>query len=206
MGSRTGGRRSVGWDLYLIVEATSDYTFWNAHLTKHFPKARKVVDNLCSSDPAHAFDRIMEVARVRSFRHIVFLVDEDASPDPAVKVKRLEARLTSLRRTDPHIADRVRVFGVRRCLEAWLLADEEAIRGAFPRCRYRRRGKTDLLIQPKREAKRIHQQAFADSPSWNEIEFARRMVCRVDFQRASQGSVTFAAFWKEMGPVFSAWH
>jgi len=103
------------------------------------------------------------------------------------------------------MAERIKVFGVRRALEAWLLADEEGVGSVLSGVNYRCKGKTDLLSDPKREVRRLYRKQYGTRVPYNEIEFARRMVCKVDFDRASRWSYSMKAFWDSVSTLFNTW-
>jgi len=205
MDPRADRRRPIDPDLYLVVDGDADYTFWRNHLAKHFPRARNAVDNLKGKDPAEEFNRIVHFAERADYAHVVFLTDEDASPDPAIRVRRLRAKLDELRRMDRKIANRVRVFGVRRGLECWFLADEKAVREAFPRSRYRCKARTDSLTDPKSLVRQMYEKAYGSNYAWSEVGFACKMACKIEFIRASKWSSSLYAFWREMGKPFANW-
>lgn len=205
MATRARRRRSIGRNLCLIVDGRSDRVFWNHHLKEHFPRAAHKVHNLEGSDPVAQFDRIVEEAIALGCAYVVFLTDEDASPDPAIRVKRLKKKISELQARNRRLANKVKVFGVRPCLEAWFLADDKAIRSVLTKTKYRCKRKTDALTNPKATARRLYEQQYRKDYSWTPDGFAAEMVCKIDFDRAAKWSDSLKAFWREMGETFAKW-
>ena len=185
------------------VEGPSDRIFWDKLLHKSFSpavrfdvRAMKDRARLIRSTPA-----LLESFRGLHYAAGFILVDRDKDPcieailhlfDAAV---RPEARLPVEQR---YLSICVAIRG----FEAWLLADESAIKELLPNARYNAPNETASL-NPKETLRTLWRQQYGSNAAINKIDFAKRAAPRFDPASAQMRSASFRYFWSRMTTVCS---
>jgi len=189
--------------LYLVVDGPSDAVFWTKQARGHYPGIVLKVHDLNRRTPAGEFDKIIADAKDMNYDYVLFLTDEDADPDPRANVTAIAERIQALKKDDPTAAGRVKAFGVCRGLEGWLLSDAAAINRVFPRADFKLKGKTDSISDCKGEVQqKVYKRQYGQAHPFTEREFAGKMACQVNFDRAAQCSDSLASFWASMRHIF----
>lgn len=185
------------------VEGPSDRIFWDKLLHKSFSpavrfdvRAMKGRAQLIRSTPA-----LLESFRGLHYAAGFILVDRDKDPcieailhlfDAAV---RPEARLPVEQRY-------LSICAAIRGFEAWLLADESAIKELLPNARYNAPNETASL-NPKETLRTLWRKQYGSNAAINKIDFVKRAAPRFDPASAQIRSASFRYFWSRMTTVCS---
>ena len=89
-----------------------------------------------------------------------------------------------------------------RGFEAWLLADESAIKELLPNAQYDAPNETASL-NPKETLRTLWRQQYGSNAAINKIDFAKRVAPRFDPASAQTRSASFRYFWSRMTTVCS---
>ncbi len=124
-------------------------------------------------------------------RKIFFVLDQEDDPCPPATAQRLASVLSE--------AD-VEVCVVARMLEAWLLADSEAVQKATGQSF--RSTPTDTITDPALELKNLF---FKKNKQWyTEVEMARAVGRYFHLERAAKGNHSAARFLRKIGGLIAA--
>ncbi len=168
----------------LIVPGPSDELFWKGLLR------RGLLPQVSSIKQAGGDDRMIRDAgeHLAQGRRIgatpLFLPDLDTHPCVDSLRQSFQARSTG-----------AQIVAVRRAIEAWYLADEDAIRSLLPKVNWNCRGSTDALQSPKQVLADLYRRHHAPKArSYTPREFAGRMGPIFVPQRAAQHSASLRRF------------
>ena len=173
---------------FLVVEGRSDMDFWITVLRRHCPRARPTV-RAAGGKPAMLREAATFVrqARQAGCPLTIFIVDQDKDASADDTAKRFREKL--------HRGAPVVVGVATRKLEAWALADERAVRAAFPQSRYRRAGETEKLGNPERDLDRYVRRHFSPhAVKYEKTIHVPNIAEHFDLKRAQQGSRSLRAF------------
>lgn len=177
------------------VEGPSDLHFWNKVLPKHFPRWRfdvrmmKNRDKLIRESP-----KLLEAFRSLHYEAGFVLVDLDDDPCVAQIVSMFETSIQQHRESHARLERFLHVCVTKKELEAWLLADAQAIRAVIPGSDYEAPG--DTATYGKGKLLRHMRAVQGRHAAFNEIAFARDMAPKFSPARARKCSASFEYFWE----------
>ena len=186
------------------VEGPSDLKFWNKVLHKHFPGVRFDIRNMKNCGALiRETPRLLNLFRSLHYDAAFILTDRDKiahdktrCPGPVIAQfgteVQVEARRSKLER---YLSICVAIRG----LEAWFLADADAIRNVLPKATYVMPDKTDG-IDAGEQIKGLWRQQHGRI-AFNKIDFAERMSVPFDPDIAREHSDSFAYFWQRISDV-----
>lgn len=177
------------------VEGPSDRIFWEKLLRRRFRRVNFHVWNMGNRHRLiREAPRLIETFRGAHFHCVFIIVDRNDTPcvsavfeefDPAVRV---EARRPLPERS-------VFVCVAIKELEAWYLADGQAINNILPRSLYTEPPDT-ATMGAERELKRLWSLHY--NTAFNKLDFAAQMAAAFDPQRAQRHSKSFTYFWSHL--------
>ncbi|MBC7225770.1 MAG: DUF4276 family protein [Thermoflexales bacterium] len=132
--------------------------------------------------------RHLDVLRRSGFERIFFVLDQETDPCPPATAKRLDSV-----RSEPDVV----ICVAARMLEAWLLADNEAIQRATGLPGWS--GLTDSLPDPVSELKDLFFQKYGHW--YTKMEMARRVGRYFQLERAADRNRSAARFWRKLNEL-----
>jgi hypothetical protein len=186
------------------VEGPSDFKFWHKVLHKHFPGVRFDIRNMKSCGALiRETPRLLESFRSLHYDAAFILTDRDKiaddttrCPGPVIAQFGTEIQ-TEARRAKPerYLSICVAIRG----LEAWYLADENAIKAVLKDVTYNAPEKTDG-IDPKKNIEELWHQQHGKA-AFNKIDFATIIAGPFSPETARKHSDSFAYFWQRISHV-----
>ena len=175
------------------VEGPSDRTFWDKVLHKHFRGVRFDVRNMKNRcQLIRETPRLLETFRGAHYAAGFILLDRDDTPCSTGVIDEFDRHIQSEARRP--IEQRYLFICVAiRELEAWLLADAQAITAILPTAQYTPPPETAVL-NAEVEIKGLWRQHHG-SAAFNKIDFARRMAPKFSPTEAQKRSSSFTHFW-----------
>lgn len=118
------------------VEGPSDREFWNKVLRKYFPKTRFDIRNMKNRDKLiRETPRLLEAFRSLRYNAAFIVVDRNDTPCPTAVIDEFEELVRQEARKP--VSERYLFICVAiRELEAWLLADGQAVNTVLPKASY----------------------------------------------------------------------
>ena len=175
------------------VEGPSDRTFWDKVLHKHFRGVHFDVRNMKNRcQLIRETPRLLETFRGAHYAAGFVLLDRDDTPCATAVINEF----------DPHIQSEARrpldqrylfICVAIRELEAWFLADAQAITSILPAVQYTPPQETAVL-NAEVTLKGLWRQHHGNA-AFNKIDFAGRMAPQFSPMAAQQRSSSFAHFW-----------
>lgn len=178
----------------VVVEGASDEVFWEKVLNREFAQQCrfKVLNRKGRTRVIQSAADFVDSCRRGGYASIFFLVDLDDSPCAAA-VRGLFAE--SVRQAASAVEERVvHICIARREFEAWMLADEEALRAVLPNCGYHCEEPTDSIGAASKLTELLQTDRGA-AVGFRKPAFARELAPYFSRQRAIQWSRSFAYFW-----------
>ncbi|MDE0023610.1 MAG: DUF4276 family protein [Spirochaetaceae bacterium] len=185
------------------VEGASERTFWTKVLHKNFRGIRFDVRNLKNKERLiRATPQLLETFRSLHYSAGFILVDRHRDPcttavfDLFDSATRKEAR----RKVDErYLFICVAIKG----LEAWYLADQQAINALLPRAGYVAPEETATL-NPKQQLNELWKKQFGRTSAPNKVGFADMIAPRFDPVEGRKRSASFDYFWAHMSDASMA--
>jgi len=175
------------------VEGPSDRVFWDKVLHKHFRRLRFDIRNMKDRDKlVRETPRLLETFRDAHYKAGFILVDRDAFPCVSSVLNEFDG-LVQKEARKPLGQRFLFVCVAIRELEAWLLADGNAIVSVLPDVGYAAPSETGDLNAEKKLKDLWRKQH--GGPSLNKIDFAKSIAPQFDPGEASLHSVSFRYFW-----------
>lgn len=178
------------------VEGPSDRTFWNKVLHKYFKSTR--FDVRVMKDRARLIretPRLLEAFRDARYSAGFILVDRDDSPCPIAVVGEFEPGIQVEARKP--VEERFLFICVAvRALEAWFMADEDAIRAVLEGARYSVPEDTGAT-NAGGQLVALWRQKYP-SAAFNKIDFANRIAPKFSPRKARRHSPSFKHFWERL--------
>lgn len=178
------------------VEGPSDKHFWDKVLHKHFRSHRFDVRNMKNRDKLiRETPRLLDQFRSLRYQAGFILVDKDDDPCVSSVVGLFDEQIRKMRESEK--AGRfLHVCVAIRDLEAWYLADEEAINKVIREAAYQ--APTDTRNLSKGKLRKLYKQTLGQNASFNEIDFAKKVGPAFSPSRAREHSASFRYFWETM--------
>ncbi len=174
--------------LFLVVEGPSDKHLWDATLRSHCAGAQfKIQVTHGKQKMLRKPAGLVRQANLKGYELTVFILDQDKDPSADDTAQSLKS---ALGRAGPA------VIGVAvRNVESWLLADEEAIRAAFPDSWYTRKGMTDGIARPDvRLSDCVRRHSDGRLGEYRKTRDAPQIAEHFDPKRAQNGSRSLRQF------------
>jgi len=186
------------------VEGPSDFKFWNKVLHKHFPNVRFDIHNMKNSGALiRETPRLLDLFRSLHYDAGFILTDRDKiahdttrCSGPAIEqfgeAMQAEARKP---KSERYLSVCIAIRG----LEAWFLADANAIRSVLPAVTYAVSDKTDGINAGEKIT--LLWRSEHGKIAFNKIDFAEKIAAPFDPEIAREHSDSFAYFWQRMSEV-----
>jgi hypothetical protein len=178
------------------VEGPSDREFWNKVLHKHFPKTKFDIRNMKNRDNLiRETPRLLDAFRSLRYNAAFIIVDRDDTPCPAAVIDEFDETVRQEARK-PSSERYLFICVAIRELEAWLLADGNAINAVLPKASYALPKETGD-IGAERLLKKLWREQHGQI-AFNKINFARSLAPKFKPERASKHSASFKYFWNRI--------
>ena len=186
------------------VEGPSDFKFWHKVLHKHFPGVRFDIHNMKNSGALiRETPRLVNLFRSLHYDAAFIVTDRDKiahdntrCPEPVLAQFENEVQ-TEARK--PRVERYLSICVSIRGLEAWFLADANAIRTVLPKVVYESPTKTDG-IDTGEQIKALWRNRHGRI-AFNKIDFAEQIAVPFDPDSAREHSDSFAYFWQRISEV-----
>ena len=178
----------------VAVEGPSDRKFWDKVLHKHCQGVRFDIRNMKNrANLVRAGATLLDAFRSAHYDAALFLVDRDRDPCVTAVIDQFEPAVQEEARKP---ADERFLFicVAVRGLEAWFLADDQAVRSVFPSARYDPPEDTAAL-NPKKTLRRLWQEQYGSRVAVNKLSLAQRLASKFGPARARVRSASFDHFW-----------
>ncbi|MEW6050103.1 MAG: DUF4276 family protein [Candidatus Zixiibacteriota bacterium] len=178
------------------VEGPSDLRFWTKVLHKHLPHVKFDVRNMKNrSRLIRETNRLLESFRHLHYNSCLVLLDRDSAPCNSEVLSEFDELVRS-EATKPLTERYLHILIAVRELEAWYLADEQAIQTVFPNQDYQAPHDTSEL-NAERVISSFWKSEFGGS-ALNKIELAGLISPKFSPQRAMECSTSFMHTWKRI--------
>jgi hypothetical protein len=186
------------------VEGPSDLKFWHKILHKHFPGIQFDIRNMKNCGALiRETPRLLDSFRSLRYDAAFILTDRDKitddntrCPGPVIAQFGQEMQVEARKPTEERYLS---ICVAIRGLEAWFLADANAIRSVLPVVNYEVSGKTDGMNAGEQITGLWHSQH--GKAAFNKIDFAEKISAHFDPYIASLHSDSFAYFWQRISDV-----
>jgi hypothetical protein len=181
----------------VVVEGPSDKVFWEKVLNREFaPQILfKVMSKNGRSKVVESAPFFLDACRRGGYAGIFFLVDLDDTPCVAAVRELFDGRL--LVKAPEDSAFFIHICVAKKEFEAWLLADEEAIREVLPNAGYVGHEFTDELGAERKLKELLHLDRGAGA-GFRKPGFAREVAPYFIAARAMARSHSFTYFWNKV--------
>lgn len=184
----------------VAVEGPSDKAFWDKILKKYFTQDEFFVRNMgCRTKLIRETPRLVENYRALNCQAVFIILDRDKTP----------CYRAVIREFDPSIQNEVRkpvllrylfIFVAVRELEAWYLADEQAIKAILGSPDYSAPEDTGSLGSEGILKKFWKQHCYC---ALNKISFAKEMAAHFQPSRAARHSRSFSLVWDRIPMILT---
>ncbi len=182
----------------IAVQGPSDREFFDKVLHKHFHGITFDVRNLKSQ---HKLIRqapaLLETFRGAGYCAGFILVDRDDSTCISAVFKLFDKTIQETAR-QPRDSRYLHICVAIRELEAWYLADSQAIAAIFPKASYSSAEETGSL-NAEAKIRDIWQQQYGSCSAVNKIDLAKTISTKFHPAKAQTRSKSFAYFWNMLG-------
>lgn len=181
------------------VEGPSDRQFWNKVLHKHFRGVRFDIRNMSNKgNLIRRTPELLETFRNCHYEAGFILIDQDNAPCVKAVINTFGENIREEARKPLNKRFLFVCVAIRE-LEAWLLADEVAVRIVLPHSGYKVCRETGELNAEKK-LKELWRKHYPTA-SLNKIQFAQSMAAKFQPDRASRRSKSFKHFWSRIYPI-----
>ena len=183
------------------VEGPSDFKFWHKVLHKHFPGVRFDIHNMKNSGALiRETPRLLNLFRSLHYDAAFIITDRDKiahdntrCPGPALAQFGDEAQSEARKpKSERYLSICVAIRG----LEAWFLADANAIRTVLTKVAYETPTKTDGIDAGEQITALWRNQH--GKIAFNKIDFAEQIAAPFNPDRAREHSDSFSYFWQRI--------
>lgn len=202
MGAGCPGRRSL--KIGVGVEGPSDRTFLSKILHREFQGIQFDIRSMNNRDKLvrRAYD-LTDAFRSLHYPFSVILVDRDNDPCVSVTIDNFDRRVVTAARA-PIVQRDVFICVAVVELEAWYLADEEAIRLVIPGVPYSAPPETGHVGAEGMLRRLWIKSGQQGSPGGSKRGLAQAIGQHFDPQRARRNSKSFAYFWDRVTAAVNA--
>lgn len=184
------------------VEGPSDKEFWEKVLHKHHRGLRFDIRNMKNRTKLiSATPRLVESFRSAGCQRCIILIDRDSEPCPRSVIELFDPLIIA-EATQPPAERFVSIVVAVRELEAWYLADSEAVRAVLPEATVEDHPDTDVIGAEGKLRSYWQEQYEVGTP--NKIDFARSIAPKFNPTRAAQSSTSFSYFWNRLDLLLTA--
>lgn len=177
------------------VEGPSDRIFWNGVLPRRFRHVAFDIWNMGNRPRLiREAPRLIETFRGAHYDATFIIVDRDDTPCVTAVLDEFDPIVQAEARRPVKERDVFVCVAIKE-LEAWYLADAEAINTILPRSSYEAPADT-AHIGAERELKKFWRLHY--DTALNKLDFARQMMNVFDPSRAQAHSNSFHYFWKQV--------
>lgn len=176
------------------VEGPSDLQFWNKVLPKHFPHWRFDVRMMKNRDKLiRETPKLLDTFRSLHYRAGFILVDLDDDPCVTHIVSLFDPVIQQHRKNFERDSRFLHICVTKKELEAWFLADAQAIHAVIQGSDYQ--APADTSTYGKGKLRRHIRAMEGRRAAFNEIAFARDIAPKFSPNRARKCSNSFEYFW-----------
>lgn len=183
------------------VEGPSDKAFWDKVLHKHFRGVRFDVRSMKNRDKLiRSAPELITQFKDLQYDRCLFVLDRDSDPCPTAVIERFEPGVVAEARGP--VATRFASVAVAiKELEAWYLADAEAIHAVLPDATYHAEPNTDVIGAEGRLRALWREQH--GTAALNKIDFAKSIAPKFQPDRARSRSPSFSYFWDRLNALLT---
>lgn len=175
------------------VEGISDKMFWDKILHKHFQGHRFDIRNMkCVSKLVRNTPTLVDSFRSLHYDFAFIIIDADDAVSASEVLTTFSDDIQS--EAQKPLNDRyLHIFVACRDMEAWFLADQNAINTLLPKCNYTVPASTDTL--GRKDLIKLWKTQYGRKASFNTPNFAEKMAPLFDPTVATNHSCSFSHTW-----------
>lgn len=183
------------------VEGPSDKHFWDKVLHKHFRKHKFDVRSMNNREKLiRETPRLLDQFRSLRYEAGIILLDKDDDPCISSVIALFDEQIRNTRKSPKH-SRFLHLCVATRDLEAWYLADKEAINKVISGADYESPADTRSLS--KGRLRKLYRQTVGSNASFNEIDFAKKIGPAFNPARAKDHSTSFKYLWDTLTQLAS---